>query len=129
MAKVSGIPSRLLVGAYDITTDIGSLGVNTEVAMIDVSSIADAAMSRIIGRADGSINLAGFWDVAVGQAHAVLSTMPTTDVNVQYLAPGATATLTAKQIDYAVSFNTDGSVTIAVNCLGNGSPVEWGVTL
>lgn len=129
MAKTSGIPSQLLVGIYDLTTDIGTVDAETSVAMIDVTSIADTAMSRIIGRADGTISWTGFFDTAAGQAHPVLSAMPTTDVTVQWIAPGATAAIAAKQINYATSFNTDGSVTIQVNCLGNGAAIEWGVTL
>jgi hypothetical protein len=129
MAKVSGLPSQLLVGIYDISGDTQALEIETLVATIDVTAINASAMERIVGRVDGSISWTGFWNVTAGQAHPVLSALPRTDVTVQWIGPGATASIVAKQITYHPSFNADGSITIAVNCLGNGSALEWGVTL
>jgi hypothetical protein len=129
MAKVSGLTSSLLVGIYDISGDTGSLDIETSIAVIDVTSIADVAMSRIPGRADGAISWTGFWNVAASQAHPVLSALPTTDVTVQALLPGASAAIVAKQVTYHPTFNPDGSITIAVNALGNGNALEWGVVL
>jgi hypothetical protein len=129
MAKVSGISSSLLVGIYDLSGDTGSLDIETSVALIDVTSIADVAMSRIVGRADGAISWTGFWNVTAGQAHPVLSALPKTDVTVTCILPGASAAMVAKQVTYHPTFNPDGSITIAVNAVANGSPVEWGVVL
>lgn len=130
MAKTSGIASGLLVGAYDLSGDTGAVEtIETSIAVIDVTSIADTATSLIAGRADGQIAWTGFWNVAAGAAHPVLSALPKTDVTVQYIGPGASASLVAKQITYTPSFNSDGSITIAVNALGNGNALEWGVAL
>lgn len=130
MAKVSGLGSSLLVGTADLSGDTGAISIiETSIATIDVTSIADLAQSRIVGRADGQIAWTGYFNVSAGAAHPVLSALPTTDVTVQYIGPGVTASLAAKQINYAPTFNADGSLTIAVQCLGNGAALEWGVAL
>jgi hypothetical protein len=129
MAKVSGLTSSLLVGAVDLSGDTGSLDIDTSVATIDVTPISASAMERIIGRADGAIAWTGFWNVSAGQAHLTLSALPTTDVTVTCIVPGASAALVAKQVTYHPTFNPDGSITIAVNALGNGNALEWGVVL
>lgn len=130
MAKVSGVGSSLLVGVYDLSGDTGAIqNIDTSVAMIDVTGIDKSAFERVAGRADGTIAWTGFWNTAASHAHLVLSALPTTDVTVTYIGPGASASLVAKQINYAPTFGADGSLTIQVTCLGNGSPVEWGVAL
>jgi hypothetical protein len=129
MAKVSGLTSSLLVGIADLSGDTGSLDIDTSIAPIDVTSIADTAMSRIVGRADGAISWTGFFNVVAGAAHLVLSALPKTDVTVTCILPGASAAMVAKQVTYHPTFNPDGSITIAVNALANGSAVEWGVAL
>jgi hypothetical protein len=130
MAKVSGLTSALIVGTADLSGDTGAVdAINTTITTLDVTSIADTAMSRLPGLADGEIGWTGFFNVSPGQEHPVLSALPTTDVTVTYIGPGASASLLAKQIHYAVTRGADGSLTIAVNAQGNGAPVEWGVAL
>jgi hypothetical protein len=134
MAKTSGIGSALYVGQYDLSGDTGEISsAETSRAVIDVTSIADVAASRLLGRSDGNLSFAGFWNVSAGKQHPVLSALPTTDRIVSYFQ-GATlgnaaASIVAKQVTYTPSFQPDGSIVTSTNALANGYPLEWGEAL
>ncbi len=134
MAKVSGLGSSLIVGAFDISGDIGALsGTETSRATLDVTAINESAMDRIVGRKDGALGFDSFWNTAAGQAHLVLSALPRTDVQISYLH-GSTvgevgASMIAKQIDYAPAFGADGSLVATTTAQSNGYGLEWGELL
>jgi hypothetical protein len=133
MAKQGGLGDRLLVGGYDLSGDIGSLGrIGGSIATLDVTGIDKSAMERIGGQRDGSIEFSAFYNPAANQAHPVLSALPTTDVTLTYLRgtalAGPAACLVGKQIDYAPTRANDGALTIAVSAQANGFGLEWGLS-
>jgi hypothetical protein len=128
VAKTSGIPSQLLVGIYDLSGDTGALEINTSVATINVTSIADSATSKIVGRRDGSITVNGFFNVVAGQQHPVESVLGADEV-IQWIGAGVSASILAKRFTYAPTLNEDGSITVSLEALGNGNALEWGELL
>jgi len=130
MAKESGLGDSLFVAQYDLSGDIGQVtNVNCPRATFGVSSIQDLAEARILGRKDGSIGFTSYWNVVAGQAHPVLSALPTTDRIVSYFhgstVGGAAASMTAKQLDYAPQFGADGSLVVTNSMVANGYGLEW----
>jgi len=83
---------------------------------------------------DGTIEFVTYLDISAGNsAHALLSQLQTTDVICSYFR-GTTlgnpaASLNAKQIDYAPTRASDGSLSLAVQMLGDGNGLEWGSML
>jgi len=134
MAKQSGLPSSLLVGVYDLSGDIGSISkIDSTRAVLDVTGIDKSAPERIMGRKDGSLTWLAFWNTTPGQAHAVLSALATTDVQVSYLSGAsvgaAAASMIARQLNYGANLGADGSLTAAVNADADGYGLEWGELL
>lgn len=130
MAKVSGIGASLYVAQYDVSGDIGAIGnINNPRATLSVTSIQDAAQSKILGRKDGSLGFSSYWNVAAGQAHPVLSALPTTDRIVSCFLGStlgdAAASMTAKFIDYAQALGEDGSLIVTNSAEANGFGLEW----
>ena len=63
MAKQTALGDALYVGASDLSGDVGSISsIASPRAIIDVSSIAVSGYERLLGRADGSINFAAFYN-------------------------------------------------------------------
>jgi hypothetical protein len=134
VAKTSGLTDNLLVGGYDLSGDVGSLEkIAGGIATIDVTGINKSAYERLGGQRDGGIDFTAFWNVSAAQAHAVLSTLPTADVYLQYLR-GTTlgnpaACLIAKQIDYAPTRASSGELTAKISAASNAYGIEWGEQL
>jgi hypothetical protein len=134
MAKRSGLGSGLIVGVYDISGDIGSLSsINSTREVLDVTGIDKSAPEKIMGRKDGALTFLSFWNTTPGQAHPVLSALPTTNVQVTYIG-GTTlgevaASMMAKQTNYAPSLGANGSLTATTNAVANGYGLEWGELL
>jgi len=134
MEKTSGLGDNLYVGGYDLSGDIGSLGkIGGGPAVLDVTGIDKAAMERLGGRRDGSVEWMAFFNPAAAQAHPVLSALPTTDVHVMYcrgttLANPAAAMI-GKQVNYDATRTADAALTFAVSAQANGYGLEWGVLL
>jgi hypothetical protein len=134
MAKSSGLGSSLIVGAYDVSGDIGALGtIETSRGVQDVSGIDKSALERIVLLKDGSLSFTSFWNTVAGQAHPVLSAQPRTDVQVSYLH-GSTvgepaASMIAKQVSYAPTRGQDGSLVVENTAHANGYGLEWGALL
>lgn len=129
MTKRSGLGSSLLVGGYDLSGDIGAISrMGGGPALLDVSSIADLGMARIGGRRDGALEFSAFFNKAAGQAHPVLSALPSADVHLLAMF-GSTlgesaAGLVAKQANYDPALGNDGALTIAVSAQGSGYGLE-----
>jgi hypothetical protein len=133
MAKQSGLGQEFHIAGFDLSGDVGSLGnVSTPRALLDVTGINKSAHERINGLADGQISFNVFFNDAALASHAALSTLPTTDVAVQYLTgtdPGDPAIImTGKQVDYNWSRGADGGLIGSVSVQGDAdSPsAEWG---
>src|SRR5712671_67255 len=130
MVKESALGDALYVAQYDLSGDIGQVNnVNNPRSLLSVDSIQDLAESRTPGRKDGSIGFTSYWNIVAGQAHPVLSALPTTDRIVSYFhgstVGGAAASMTAKLIDYAPSFGADGSLVVTNSAVANGFGLEW----
>lgn len=126
MAKASGLGDRLYIGAYDLSGDVGSVRtVRGGGTPLEGTGISSSARERIAGLLDGEIAFNAFWNDAAGQAHPVLSALPTADVGVSYfkghVLGAAAATMNAKQINYDPTRGADGSLIMAVQMLGRGA--------
>ncbi|MFE2911244.1 hypothetical protein [Kitasatospora indigofera] len=134
MAKQGGLGDNFYSGGYDLSGDIGSVDkVQGGTKPIDVTGINKAAFERIGGLRDGSMSWKAFFNTAVGQAHPVLSALPTADVVATYCR-GTTlgspcASLVAKQLNYDGNRGNGGEFTFSVDAEANAYGVEWGVLL
>lgn len=131
MAKASGLGQRLYVTGVDLSGDTGSFdGISTPTNMLDVTDITQGAHARLGGERDGSLSWTSFFDPALAAAHAVLSTLPTTDVPLMMLAEppalgSAALCMVAKQIGYDPTRPTDASLTFKLDAQANGFGGEW----
>ena len=131
MAKQSGLGDNLYVGGYDLSGDAGEVGnVGGGPAPLVTTGIDSSGIERIGGRRDGRLSWRSFFNDAAGQAHPVLSALPTADVICTYCR-GTTlgnpaAALTAKQINYDPTRAQDGSLVIDVNAEATLYGVQWG---
>lgn len=130
MAKESGLGDHLYVAEFDLSGDIGQVNnVNCPRATFGVSSIEDVAEARILGRKDGSIGFTSYWNTAAGQAHPVISALPTGDRIVSYfhgsVVGNPAASMTSKVVDYAPAFGADGSLVATTSAVANGYGLEW----
>jgi len=135
MSKQSGLGDRFFVGGYNLSGDINSPALSGGPATLDVTGVDKAAFERIGGVRDGSMTFTAFFNpgIEANAAHAVLSVLPTADVQLLYCR-GATlgapaAGLVAKQIGYDGTRGQDGSFTFAVQGQGNAYGLEWGTLL
>lgn len=133
--KQSGIGMKLYLQGLDMSGDIGSIGtMRSSVAVLDVTSIEDAAMSRITGLRDGEITFNCFFNNADDETFDALAALPTTDVLCMVLTGTAAGDpvicLTAKQVNYDWNRGADGSMLGTVQLLAAaGIPLEYGLLL
>ena len=131
MAKKSGLDQRFYIGGNDLSGDISALnGVSSPRGVLDVPNLAASAMERLYGLSDGNMEVAAWFNDAAGQAHPVLSALPTTDVIALWaLGPAigdVAAAIVAKQINYDGSRGTDGGFAFTTQVQSNtGVPLEW----
>lgn len=134
MAKLSGLGSSLIVGAFDISGDIGALSsIEAMRASLDVPAINQSAMDRIMGLKDGNLAFSSYWNTSAGQAHLVLSALPRTDIQMSWLhssaVGGVAGSMIAKQAGYAPTRGQDGSLAAETRGLANGYGLEFGELL
>jgi hypothetical protein len=132
VAKISGIGGRLLLGGYDISTDITDFAASGKVALLDVTDITQSAHSRLTGLHDGDMSVTALMDPA--NAHPVLSALPTADEIIEALIPplsigSPAACCNAKVIDYPPSRANDGMLSMKVEGQANGYGLEWALQL
>lgn len=135
MAKQGGMGDHLLVDAFDISGDIGSLGrIAGGPAPLEVTAIDKYGPERIGGVRDGGIDFQSWFNptLLTGE-HAVLKTLPYGDRQVTYCRGfglgSQAASCVAKQINYDPSRGTDGSLTLAIQTQANAYGLEWGLQL
>lgn len=134
MAKSSGLGDNLYISGFNLSGDIQQLNsIATPRGTLDVTGIDKSAYERVPGIRDGSIEMTTFFNAASNQQHAVLKTLPTTDVHVAYFR-GTTlgnpaAAMVAKQTNYDPTRNNDGSLTFSVSATSNSFGLDWGVGL
>ena len=131
MAKTSGLGQGLVVDGIDLSGDTGSAqAIGSSRPTTSVTGIDKSAFERLHLLRDGRLDWSSWFNPAVGAAHAELSTLPTADRIVTYLA-GRTAgdwaaSMVAKQLNYDPTRNTDGSLTIGLQARANRYGLEWG---
>lgn len=131
MTKQSGLAQAFYLGGYNLSGDTGA---GNEIGgglagTQDTTGIDKAAHERVGLLRDGRLSWTSFFNKAAGQAHAVLSTLPTTDRHAMW-ATGTTlgssaACMVGKQIDYNPTRGADGSLTISVSAQANAYGLEW----
>lgn len=130
MSKASGLGARFYVSGVNLSGDSGSLGnIATPRPVQEVTGVDKEAFERIYLTRDGAIEWSAFFNPASGQAHPVLSALPTADRPITYAhraSLGAPAcSIVAKQIGYNPTRNANGSMTIDVQAQANRY-AEWG---
>lgn len=134
MGKQSGLGDNLYVDQYDLSGDIGSLGgVHGGPAALEVTAINKLAKERIGGQRDGGMEYTSFFNVATGQEHDALSSLPTAARIVSYLR-GTTlgkpaACLNSRQTKYDPKRADDAALTIDIDSVGDSYGLEWGHNL
>ncbi len=135
MAKTTGMGANLYVSGNDLSGDVGAVNTLTmSRGVTPVTGIDKSAVERLHTHRDGEISFQAWFNDAAGQAHPVLSSLPTADRIVSYwhraTAVGDPAAgMVAKQIGYDPNRGQDGSLTIDTQALANGSGLDWGVSL
>ena len=131
MAKQGGLGDNCYVGGFDLSGDIGSLSrIGGGPALKEVTGINKSAIERLGLLRDGEISFQSWFNPTTAASHDRLSNLPTTDTQVLYMrgtavgSPGAA--LLAKQVNYDGNREADGSLSFAVQAVGNGYGLEWG---
>ncbi|MFE4716862.1 hypothetical protein ACFRLW_10475 [Streptomyces sp. NPDC056728] len=111
-----------------IKNDVTNLQFATPRAVQDVTGIDKSAMERILLLADFSVTLNGVFNDAVGQAHDVFKTIPSTSVlrTVSLAVSGQTLNNECLLTDYPLSRSDSGELTWAVpGVLADGTVPTW----
>lgn len=132
MSKASGLGDNLYLAGNDISNDVGSLSkISAKLATLEVTGINKSAVERLPGLRDGQMQFAP-WFNKTG-AHAVLSTLPTTDRILTYCrgtaVGNAAASLYGPQLSYDGKRDAKGALTLDVTNDGDGYGLEWGLQL
>jgi hypothetical protein len=134
MGKTTGLGDNLYVGGYNLSGDIGSLSkISGPQKTIEITGIDKLAYERAGGQRDGFISFNAYFNASVGQAHPVLSALPTADVVASYFRGtaigNATASVVGKQINYNGKRTNDGALILDVDVEANSFGLEWGEQL
>jgi hypothetical protein len=130
MAKQTGLGDNFYVGGTDLSGDVNSLqSIRGGPATIDVTDITQGAYERLGGLRDGEVTWTSYFNTT--RAHPSLSTLPTADVGLMYVAGGGVAgnpaaCMVGKQINYDPTRGQDGDLKLAVSTQANGFGLEWG---
>lgn len=131
MAKSTGMGGALWVDEFILSNDIQSVDVSGGPAPLDVTGIDKSAHERLGGLRDGSMALTAFFNTTAGQAHPVLSALPTTDTILTYAVRASAvgdsaASIIAKQVNYDGTRAADGMLTFSVDAQSAQEGVTWG---
>ena len=138
MAKESGLNVRLYVMGNDLSGDANALdGAGYTQELMDTTCLENAAMTRMVGRADGSIGVSGYFDNASNKIHATFTSnsgkLPTADqvvlVALSSAAGDPSVGISAKEADYNVSRSQGAAMTVSSTFSGNGMGGEFGQML
>jgi hypothetical protein len=134
VTKSSGLGAQFWLDGYDLSNDIGSLSrIGGGPAALELTGINKSAFERSGGVRDGAMEFSAWHNPTAAQAHPVLAALPTTDRIATYAHSAAlgdpAASIVCKQVDYAGTRGTDGSLSFAIPTPGNGYGLEWGVLL
>jgi hypothetical protein len=134
VAKSSGLGANLYVDGYDLSNDTGSVQrIGGGPVALDLTGINKSAFERVGGQRDGAIDFTSWHNSSAGQAHPVLSALPSVDRIVSYYHSTTlgdpAASIVCKQVDYSGTRAQDGSLSYSVPNPSNGYALEWGVSL
>jgi hypothetical protein len=131
MAKQSGLAQKLIIGGFDVSGDIGGItNAHGGPAFQDMTGIDKSAHERVGTERNADMEYTAFFNNAAGQAHAVFSGLPRTDVMNTYMAGqlqgSAAACMIAKQNNYDFKRTNAADLTIDIKMASNGFGLEWG---
>ena len=138
MAITNGLNVRLYVEGNDLSGDANSLdGIGYSQEQFDTTTLNQSAVSRMNGRADGSLSVSAFFDAASTHISAVATAnsgkLPITNQNVLVPLAGAvgsdSVSFIAKQAEYGVSGGTGSPVTVSVSYSIDGIEPSFGTML
>lgn len=131
MAKTNGLGMQFYVAGYALGEDTREFAeIGGGPVALDYTPVTKSAMVRLGGQKDGRLNWVSYFSPDTGEAHEVLSTLPTSD-RIATTCVGTTqgspaASIYGRQINYDPTRATDGSLTVAVNIQGDGFGLDWG---
>jgi hypothetical protein len=130
VAKQSGLGDNLYVGGYDLSGDTQQVNrVGGGPSPIEVTGINKSAFERLGGHRDSEISWVSYWNPT--GAHVPLSALPRTATIVTYCRGTSlgspAASMQGLQVGYDPSRGTDGSLTLALQAVGDSYGLEWGV--
>lgn len=134
MTKISGLGENFYVDGFNISGDVGAIqSCRCPMSPLDVTAIDKSAFERIGGQRDGGMDWETWFNKAAGQQHLALSTLPTTDRIVTWAISTSVgsiaASMKAKQINYDMTKEQNGSLHFALSSVANGYAMEWGSLL
>jgi hypothetical protein len=134
MPKTSGLGDNFYVGGYDLSGDINAVNtIGNSVGTLDVTGINKYGYERVGGQIQGSLEFTSLFNPTTGQAHDILSDLPTANVQMSYFRGQAVgnpaASMIAKQPNYDASRSDDGDLKFQVQAVSNGYGLEWGQQL
>ena len=140
MTKQSGLAQNFYLGGYNLSGDTGA---GNEIGgglagTQDMTGVDKSAYERVGLLRDGRLSWTSFFNpekatdipgTTTDHAHAVLSTLPTTDRHMMWVTAASlgapAACMVGKQIDYNPTRGADGSLTISVSGQANAFGMEW----
>ena len=130
MTKQSGLGDAFFADGYDLSGDIMALGnLNGGISVLNHTDITQEAFDRAGGVRDAAMELAVFFNDATDRAHARLSTLPRTNVEVMYCRGTAAgkraAALTGKQVNYDPTRSQDGGLSLGVQIQNSLYGLDW----
>lgn len=133
MAKEAPLAQRFYLQGLRISGDIGTIVASCPRAVSEVNDIEGAGVERLLMHSDGIFDTNFWFNDATDREHEALKSLPTTDViGMWFLSStrgAAAANLVAKQINYDLNRNQDGSLSFAVQQMATNTPLDWGVTI
>ena len=131
MAKESGIGMTVTVdnsagAAKDISNDVLSLSFGTPQGLLDVTGVDKSAFERIIGLADGNVQITHAFNDAADMSHVVLHATRSGSRTVAIAISGQTLTMECTIANAGYARGTDGSFIGTVDLqLNNGTAPAW----
>lgn len=134
MAKKSGLGDQLFLDGYDISGDVGSIDtLASPMEPFPATGINKGAMERIVGRRDGTLEFATWFNPAPAQTFQRLKLLPQANVVATYFNGSAIgnqgAGILAKQANYDLSRGDDGAITFSCSLTGSDYGLNWGEQL
>lgn len=131
MTKISGLGQNFYIAGYNLSGDVGSITrCACPMTPLDVTAIDKSAYERIGGQRDGVLDWECWFNDAALQEHAALKNPAITDRIVTWTTGtsigSSVASMVAKQTNYDMTREQNGSLHFSVSAIANGYAMEWG---